>query len=422
MKKIIDFKILFLFLFGLTNLAQTQIVKGKLVDHDSLPLSEVSLYLYSSPDVFTTITQSDGRFYFDLITNIEEASQLPSGYSITNNFPNPFNPKTTISLTLPAQGNVKLEVYNILGQRVMNEIERYFSSGTHLVDIELQGMPSGIYIAQITIDNRYTVVKKMMLIYGSKHLSVSANTLNNQITKSNINSFLLTGIDSLVATSLIIGRKTFTALPGIVGDTLDIGELIIERYCPETPTVTYEGKVYNTVKIGNQCWLKENLDVGTMIPGKENQTDNGVIEKYCYENDPNNCNTYGALYQCNEAMQYVTSEGTQGICPPGWHMPSIAEFQTLSSSVANNSNSLKVVVQGFGGSVAPNSSGFSAFLSGYRYLDGYFYDLDYDASFWSSTQVNSGFAYNMYLCFTERDIGLYVMRKAFGFCIRCIKD
>ena len=52
--------------------------------------------------------------------------------------------------------------------------------------------------------------------------------------------------------------------------------------CPGTPTVTYYGKTYNTVQIGNQCWLKENLDVGTMIntnSSSNKQTNNGIIEK-----------------------------------------------------------------------------------------------------------------------------------------------
>jgi len=61
--------------------------------------------------------------------------------------------------------------------------------------------------------------------------------------------------------------------------------------------VSYEGITYNTVQIGSQCWLKENLVVGTMIDSLQNQTSNSVIEKYCYNNDSTNCNTYGGLYQ-----------------------------------------------------------------------------------------------------------------------------
>src|ERR1035438_4575700 len=76
--------------------------------------------------------------------------------------------------------------------------------------------------------------------------------------------------------------------------------------CPETPTVTYAGKTYNTVHIGSQCWLKENLDVGTRINGSNDQKNNGIIEKYCYNDDTANCTKYGGLYQWDEVMQYAT--------------------------------------------------------------------------------------------------------------------
>jgi uncharacterized protein (TIGR02145 family) len=103
--------------------------------------------------------------------------------------------------------------------------------------------------------------------------------------------------------------------------------------CPETPTVEYEGQVYNTIQIFSQCWLKENLNVGMMIAGSEGMSDNDTIEKYCYNNDTNNCNTYGGLYQWNEMMQYTTQQGAQGICPSGWHVPTDEEWKVLEGSV-----------------------------------------------------------------------------------------
>ena len=81
--------------------------------------------------------------------------------------------------------------------------------------------------------------------------------------------------------------------------------------------------------IGGQKWATANLNVGTMIPATGGQTDNGTIEKYCYNNLESNCATYGGLYQWNEAMQYSSTEGAQGVCPAGSHIPSDGEWKTL---------------------------------------------------------------------------------------------
>jgi hypothetical protein len=105
--------------------------------------------------------------------------------------------------------------------------------------------------------------------------------------------------------------------------------------------VNYGGKDYNTVLIGDQCWLKENLDIGTRINSGTTASNNQVIEKYCQQDLPANCDIYGGLYVWDEAMQYVITEGAQGICPSGWHIPSDAEFRILESAVNNDGNALK---------------------------------------------------------------------------------
>jgi len=400
-----------------------QIVTGKLIDENNNGLAEVSLELYISPNVYNTTSLTDGSFAFNLVTNIDEEGQLPSGYNITNNFPNPFNPSTRLGITLPVDGNVSVIIYNILGQKVSEGIKEYFSAGTHFLDIELYGLASGLYIAHISIDEKYSVNKKMMLVYGSQHLTSSGGTFNLPLNKPDLKkSGLAASIDSLVATSGIIGRKTFTNLPDLSGDTTYLGDLSIQRFCPGIPTITYVDKTYNTVLIGSQCWLKENLDVGTMIQGSQNQSNNGVIEKYCYDNDPNNCNIYGGLYQWNEAMQYSTTPGTQGICPPGWHIPTLAEFQTLRSTVGFNGNALKAFGQGIGGGAGTNTSGFSALLAGIRHNFDGFKMLGNSTIIWSSTEYNSTFAYNLYLHSINSVIDLHGLNNAHAFSVRCLKD
>jgi uncharacterized protein (TIGR02145 family) len=198
--------------------------------------------------------------------------------------------------------------------------------------------------------------------------------------------------------------------------------VIMNIPCPGTPTVSYAGKTYNTVQIGSQCWLKENLDVGTMIQGIDTAKNNGTIEKYCYNNDTNNCHTYGALYQWNEAMQYSTTEGTQGICPSGWHIPTYAEFQTLITAVDSNGNALKAIGQGTGAGAGTNTTGFSALLSGFRTINGYFYFLGQATYFWGSTDDYTDYASTIDLGSLISYLTFYYNFKEYGFSVRCVKD
>jgi uncharacterized protein (TIGR02145 family) len=188
--------------------------------------------------------------------------------------------------------------------------------------------------------------------------------------------------------------------------------------CRETPTVTYVGKTYGTVQIGNQCWLKENLDVGTMVNSLQNQTNNSIIEKYCYNNDPTNCNAYGGLYQWDEAMLYSTTEGARGICPTGWHIPTLAEFQTLETTVNNDGNALKAMGQGTGAGAGTNTSGFSALLAGCRGHIAGFGDLGYGLGIWSSGTD----AFHLLLNRNNSYIYLNYYGKDDGISVRCVKD
>jgi uncharacterized protein (TIGR02145 family) len=211
--------------------------------------------------------------------------------------------------------------------------------------------------------------------------------------------------------------------------------------CPGIPTVVYAGSSYHTIQIGNQCWLRENLNVGTMIFLNKNhnvkdQTDNNVIEKYCYGDDESYCETYGGLYQWGEAVQYKNEadnfsftklEGNvQGICPSGWHIPSKKEFRTLTLSVAENGNSLKNIGQGIEDDGrdgrGTNTSGFSILLAG---------DAEYEfkylktlACFWSSTAATlPSSVYYLRLDHLASDIEWYICAyKSYAFSVRCIKD
>ena len=230
----------------------------------------------------------------------------------------------------------------------------------------------------------------------------------------------------LVTTAGLAQHKTMTVYynNGSITNVYDLSKIdsMVIFNCG-TSKLNYGGKAYNTVLIGNQCWLKENLDLGTRIDGNQEPTNNSAIEKYCYNDDPANCTTYGGLYHWNEAMQYVTNEGAQGICPPGWHIPTLSEFETLKAAVNNNGNALKAIGQGGGGGAGTNTSGFSALLAGYRnYTGGNFSALGYHGRFWSSTGSDASNAYSLLLFSSDGSINLHSNYKNYGFSVRCIKD
>lgn len=199
-------------------------------------------------------------------------------------------------------------------------------------------------------------------------------------------------------------------------------------------TLNYGGEQYATVLIGSQCWMAENLNIGTMINGTVSQASNAptqIIEKYCYDNNAANCNTYGGLYQWNEMMQYTTTEGGQGICPNGWHLPSNADWTALEttlpspdkgSRLAGNaglwSSGVLEQSQYFG------STGFNILPGGTSTSSGSFFNQTNQALFWTSTENpgNANEARTRYFYNFNTGVLQNYSNKVNGYSVRCIKD
>ncbi len=193
-----------------------------------------------------------------------------------------------------------------------------------------------------------------------------------------------------------------------------------------------DGQVYKTILIGNVCWMAENLNVGVMINGAQNQTDNDTIEKYCYNDQEANCDVYGGLYQWNELMQYSTEEQTQGICPPGWHLPSDKDWKNMEMELgmsvleADRENAWRG--HGIGNAIKPGGyTGFNALYAGQRTSAGSFAYVENSqvsfAYFYTSSQAeNNAFAWRRCLRPENSGIGRFdTFLKSNGFSVRCIK-
>lgn len=101
------------------------------------------------------------------------------------------------------------------------------------------------------------------------------------------------------------------------------------------------GEVYSTIAVGDQCWFQKNLNIGSKIDGEGygHQAENSKIEKYCYDNNIDNCDIYGGLYDWDESMDYSLNGGSKGICPDGWHIPTNNEWRVLIDYLGSEAGS-----------------------------------------------------------------------------------
>jgi uncharacterized protein (TIGR02145 family) len=186
-------------------------------------------------------------------------------------------------------------------------------------------------------------------------------------------------------------------------------------FCDNPVTDIRDNQQYPTIKLGTQCWMAANLNFGTQILAATMQRDNCTNEKYCFNDDPAKCSTFGGLYQWDEMMQYETVESIQGFCPPAWHIPSENEWNTLFKVYISN---------GFAGSPLKYTgySGFNALLSGIRF-DNRTWDFDSFATFfWSSTTQGQSKAWAHSMNSINPSVSYYPGNRSNAFYVRCIKN
>jgi uncharacterized protein (TIGR02145 family) len=215
---------------------------------------------------------------------------------------------------------------------------------------------------------------------------------------------------------------------------------IVPAGCGSSFTDPRNGKIYGTKLIGTQCWMTQNLNVGTRINGSGDQTSNGVIEKYCYGDLESNCDVYGGLYQWAEMVQYlngatnnsswnpVPSGPVQGICPTGWHLPTDADWTILTTylggeSVAGGPMKETGTAHWYSPNTgATNSSGFTALPGGNRDYNGPFSNLTSSGFFWSASEGSPTTAWGRLLFYNNAIVYRDTIGKSYGFSARCLQN
>lgn len=184
------------------------------------------------------------------------------------------------------------------------------------------------------------------------------------------------------------------------------------------------------VTIGTQIWSGCNLDISTyrngdVIPEITDPTEwqNATYGAWCYPaGNLENCVTYGKLYN------WYAVHDARGLAPIGYHIPTDTEWTTLTTYLGGNTIAGgKMKETGTAHWLAPNtgatnSSGFTGLPAGWRTNFGGFNNITNNGGFWSSTEVDSVYAWLIYLATNTGIANRYGYRKTYGFSVRLIKD
>lgn len=297
----------------------------------------------------------------------------------------------------------------------------------------------------VTSDGGFTVTAR-----GVCWSTTQNPTINNSHTSSG------SGTGSFVSTLTGLSANTTYYVRAYATNSMGTSygaqmSFTTQAYCGALIVTDYDGNTYNTVQIGNQCWMKQNMRTthfanGVSIPqGSGGST--SVAYYYNYNNSSLSLAQRGYLYNWSAAMHGAGSSdanpsGVQGICPNGWHLPSNAEWAQLVSYVESQSmfvcgdnNIAKALASTTGwyssdeacnvgnNQSTNNATGFSAFPAGYWY-DG-FYSSDFYAGFWTSTKYSENYnnlARMFGLTSGHSNVELSYGNIYFGHSVRCVRN
>ena len=406
----------------------------------------------------TTLYAPDTILVIDYVTGIGENGAVDENtLSVSQNYPNPFKSKTEFNLYLAEKGNIKITGRDILGRELVH-YENILNQGNHSFAfyagnesyylLTVTGNQTSQTIKMLNAGSHTTNGEKCKIVYTGNKGNVSGFK-----SQQAINNFVFNLGDSLEFTGY---ANTIDGIFGsaVVTDTPQTNSnyefaIIKGLRCPGAPTITdIDGNVYNTVQIGNQCWMAENLKTtayqnGTPIPNVTNGSNWGFLTSGAYVwffNIISWKDSYGALYNW-----YATVDAN-GLCPTGWHVPTNGEWTALTDFIGGtgspHGNELKSCRQensplgggcnttehprwrddNYHGNYGTDDYGFSGLPGGLRDYDGEFYYIGDEGCWWSSTGDSQFYAWSRYLYYYGGNVYVGYDGRRVGFSVRCLKD
>jgi uncharacterized protein (TIGR02145 family) len=380
-----------------------------------------------------------------LLLNYVGIGELPGNagnFSISPVYPNPVTDRATLGINIPATGLVSMAITDVVGRRVLT-LDRMLEKGYHTFSFTTGDEKLYFFTARWQGNSRSVKILNTRLASGMNCSLEYTGSIQKAIpvkSGAEVTEFPFSPGDML----MFIGY-TDTLQSGFIDSPEESNNYVFQFAsdipCPGLDSLEYEGKWYHTVQVFSQCWLKENLDVGTKIPSTQTMADNGILEKYCYANLDANCDKTGGLYTWEEMMQYTTTDGGRGICPGGWHIPTDEEWKVLEGTVDgyyrignvvwNGLNNFRGTDAGFnlkstegwsGGGNGSDKFEFTGKGGGYWWQNSFFEYTNFGI-WWTSTSNNAGVPYyrgvRMDMDKIFRNLNTYGSN---GYSVRCLKD
>jgi uncharacterized protein (TIGR02145 family) len=418
------------------DLTFTAVNKAANVQLDSIKVmnrsqgGESTMY-YPDTTLSLEITPGDKLLYIGYSSGfpvgVREINQENPSFRLFQSYPGSGNYQHMVLIYLPEDGNVSMRVNDIQGRIILFK-DQLLGKGIH--SFRFSPGNSSFYFLSARWNGMTKSIKLINAEPGFGNgckLDYLGRTGNDHSLKA-----------SVFRNDLNIHESGILDAP-LANETYTF-QFATNIPCPGTPTVEYEGHVYNTIQILSQCWLKENLNVGAMIPATMEPSNNSIIEKYCYCNSIDSCTKYGGLYQWNEMMEHNTFLGVRDICPTGWHVPVDEEWKILEGatdirygigeslwdSVGSRGQDAGTNLRTTGGWKFDGNGtdlfGFSGWPSGYSDSYGGFADIGLAGYLWVASEVGNdnawfrGLRYGSPGVYRRNDI------RKLGFSVRCLRD
>ena len=356
-------------------------------------------------------------------------------------YPNPMTDMgSTVKFNSSVSGNTTINIFDMLG-KVLYKRDMNTLSGENTFMIS--GLSYGSYILKISGTN-YSYTSKLLSVgyhdgvrvdyvsntpttnHLTNHLKSTSNEVEMTYTTGNILQYKgISGKYSSYIMDIPTGSKTVTfhIYKCVDADGRSYSTIRGKKLVP----AGLHGKSATTDTI---VWMAENLNVGTQVTMGHGQSNNDTIEKHCYDDDTTNCTTYGGLYQWDEMMKYTTMNGTQGICPDGWHIPTNSEFMNYilnytGGGMPYGGSNMKEVGSAhwmYPWDEGTDSLGYTALPNGmadYLYAHAYI-NLHIQANWWTSTEYNATEADWVQIQAPSFSAGN--VEKAWGMGVRCVHN